>query len=71
MVGGERPSSRGRSIVTLLGEDPELWDVVFAESTVHARFGDLKLMDNYGKSTASFTGRRLIIVATPRQAQSP
>jgi SAM-dependent methyltransferase len=30
-----------------------------------AGFGDLKLMDMYGKSTAAFTGRRLIIVATP------
>jgi SAM-dependent methyltransferase len=38
MVDRERPSSRGRSVVTLLGEDAELWDVDFPESAARARY---------------------------------
>jgi SAM-dependent methyltransferase len=36
-----------------------------------AGFGDLKLMDNYGKSSAAFTGRRLIVIASQRKPRSP
>jgi SAM-dependent methyltransferase len=38
MVSSERIASCGSSLVTLLGEDPELWDTVFPESPAHARF---------------------------------
>jgi hypothetical protein len=38
MVDCERAPNRGRSIVTLLGEDPQLWDTVFPEPSLRASY---------------------------------
>jgi SAM-dependent methyltransferase len=38
MVDCKRPPNRGPSIVTLLGEDPKLWDTVFPEASLRAGY---------------------------------
>jgi SAM-dependent methyltransferase len=34
-------------------------------------FGNVEMLDDYGKSTVAFTGRRLIIIATPKRSRWP
>jgi SAM-dependent methyltransferase len=41
----------------------------FAFHLEQAGFGDVKLIDTFGKSTAAFDGRRLIAVAAPQRSQ--
>lgn len=35
-----------------------------------AGFGNVTLLDNYGKATTAFSGRRLVIIATPTRSRA-